>query len=207
MTKDKSMYLNTDFIDSLERFISVKAQQKGGSDFIGHCCLLKEQIPSSPPSPSELSNASIKLPSDNQDPQTSAATSPCYDHDIAPPLSGCIFFPEFDLFIDSPFDSMDIHAVGAKYNVERIKLKKRKKDGTPSFRFKRDEYLPARWHGVIDHEFACRNIDLTPISNGPIPISWKCMYLRNIKIKTPENNSIKKVCLTTFIVVYISNRF
>ena len=181
MSRDKSNFLDLSYLQCIENMCTLKPSQiTSPPDFIGHCCLVDHNIDASS-SLSEAKNSHINQPSNSRSPEKL--------------ISGCIFFPEYDLFIDSPFDCMDIHAVGAEYNTTRSLVKKRKREKN-SFPYKlnREEYLPARWHGVVSHEFAIEYSHLAPNPNGPPPNHWKCISLRNINIKMPHNNQKKKVC-------------
>ena len=181
MSRDAKHYCNHDLLDAFKEAISPFSKIiKTPVDYIGHCCTISR--PSRLPASAEGDEVIHKMPFSN-----------CPD--LTPRLSGCIFFPEFDIFIDSPMNCMDIHAVGAEVkNVVRKAKRKRSGKPTPPQKI---EYLPARWHCVVPHPFALENNSKAPIRNGVLPAGWKMMFLRKIKIKSPHNNQIiKKVsCL------------
>ena len=109
MAKDKHLFVNTQFVDALEDVSGKQPSRiKTPQGFIGHCCLLKDVI----------------VPTNQFVSKNVSSLSSIPKHST---LSGSIYFPEFDLFIDSPFDCMDIHAVGAEYNMINSPVKKRKK--------------------------------------------------------------------------------
>ena len=181
MSRDKSNFLDVNYLQCLENICSVKPSQiTSPPDFIGHCCIVDHNIEVFS-SHSESNNSRINKSSYSRPPERL--------------ISGCIFFPEYDLFIDSPFDCMDIHAVGAEYNTTRslVKKQKREKKSCP-YKLNREEYLPARWHGVVSHEFAIEHSHLAPNPNGPPPNHWKYKSLRKINVKMPHSNQRQKVC-------------
>lgn len=184
ISKDKQHHCSNDLLDA---FVTVSNMSNECINtpigFIGHCCTLDPQLLPTKPSPCSL--ISNVAPSEERNSKLNVAT-----------LSGCIFFPQFDLFVDSPFSCMDIHAVGAECTVHRKSVMKRDNKGnskkTPH---EIDAYLPARWHCVVSHEFATTNNHLSPKPNGKYPSHWKIMRLEKIKIKAPHNDTIAlKVC-------------
>ena len=184
MKKDVRNFVDSQYFDTLVSVSLLNPKQlRTPANFIGHCCLIEKNIPPSFQDHDLDAPATIHSPSSSNLPAT---------------LSGCIYFPEFDLFIDSPFDAMDIHAVGAEHNMVPSSYSPSKRRKTTRARTKkmvRDEYLPARWHGVISHKFATDNAAHSPSPNGPIPPDWNLVYLRDFKIKSPHNQSrTEKVC-------------
>ena len=106
-------------------------------------------------------------------------------------LSGCIFFPEFLLFIDSPIDCMDIHTVGGEYEMKESNKRDTCRSSSSSSKHQnKHEYLPPRWHGVVPHDFAVENAMLAPDRNGEFPDDWKSMYINNHKIALPHDENI-----------------
>ena len=174
MLKDSKHFISTSLLDSyIEAIALLPNKIVSPSAFIGHCCNID----------TDTSPAST-LPKQDDDLQRK-------NHSNVGRLSGCIFFPEFDIFIDSPMDCMDIHAVGAEYDYSVNDLK-RSIDGKPSPRTK-NFYLDARWHCVIPHEYAVLVNDISPIANENIPTTWNESIFRKIRIKSPHNRKIMKV--------------
>ena len=183
MIKDKSKFVNTQFVDTLEQVSGMKySSVNTPPGFVGHCCLIKDSVPKFVPPSQNVSK--LKHPDS--------------------PLSGCIHFPEFALFIDSPFDCMDIHAVGAEYDMINVVSNKRKNNISGGNKFEKYQYLPARWHTVIPHQFAMKHASTSPRPNGPIPKDWKYTKLRKIKIKSPHNNNnLETVCIVSTILMFV----
>ena len=190
--------------------------------YIGHCCVVGIVPPpiSSPPCTSsnpELDSSSPNVPSTSTVPSTLGDQSHHHLKDVDTTLSngaelsddalnssegvgrlsGCIFFPEFEIFIDSPLDCMDIHAVGPEHQYT-INKSKRNLKGESSFERKKECYLPARWHCVIPHYVAVEVENLAPASNDEtLPTDWRIKALNRIKINLPHNNKIKVSILFT----------
>lgn len=189
MESDANHHLDSSILQAFQFATNAKPRaQVTPSNYIGHCCIISrpiidESIESTHDSPSH-SEASCKhrLP-----------LSPTFIT-TRPRLSGCIHFPEFGIFIDSPMDCMDIHAVGAESHFVRNNKSKRNRSGkkkTPSA--KANVYLPARWHRVIPHTYAVRNNDKAPKLKDQLPQSWKKMMINNLKINLPHCIHKKKV--------------
>ena len=99
-------------------------------------------------------------------------------------LSGCIFYPEFNIFIDSPFDCVDVHALGEECSYKHNCLKRRSNGDMP--KPTKICNLNGRWHCVIPDNSAIKLEKISPSINGKIPSSWKVCFLRRIKVKTPH---------------------
>jgi len=183
--------------------------------YIGHCCIVgtvPPSISSPPPSTSSTNNpkrdsSSPPVPSTNtstvpsKDAVDSTSISSKKGADLSDDclnfsesvgrLSGCIFFPEFEMFIDSPLDCMDIHAVGPEHQYT-VNNSKRNANGEPSVERKKECYLPGRWHCVISHCVAVELENLAPQSNdAKLPTDWRIKVFNRIKINLPHNNKIK----------------
>ncbi len=206
MSSDSHQFLSTDLLDHYQSALSMPIRSVSTlGNYIGHCCSIG--IDSTPPVSSDAISNIIQ--SDNH---PSSTYQNCPSAMSTPPeittnteikvgrLSGCIFFPEFELFIDSPLDCMDIHAVGPEHRYESNRLK-RGSTGDPSLERKKVCFLPARWHCVISHEEALRVNELAPQSNSKtLPISWTTKLLHKIKINLPHNSSKKKVSIYIFVI-------
>ena len=184
LQKNKDKHANNDllhaYMNAVEMLPSPILTPAG---FIGHCCNIDDYNVNVPTNVIHK-NATV----------TDSMKSPSVVHDGR--LSGCIYFPEFQLFVDSPLDCTDIHALGAEKEVTAglvpifKKGKFRKNDGLRS-----RIYLPARWHCVILDDYARSNNDISPHRNGMLPKNWNCKFLSKIKISMPQNEDIvEKVC-------------
>ncbi len=173
MKKDSKHFISQSLLNGFNKALhSMSNNNIPLSDHIGHCCVI-----SSP----TLPKRSV-LPS-----------SPKVGR-----LSGCIFFPEFDIFIDSPLECMDIHALGEETSVSSQCLK-RKQSGSDTVK-KKTVLLDARWHCVIPPAVALSIHDRSPKPNDSVPPHWKDTLLHNIKVALPHNN--KK-----FMVSFCNGRF
>ena len=175
MKKDRAKFCNDSLLKAFIHADNTKKFPiKSPSNFVGHCCIIDD-------TKSPASSDSLIDSVSSSDPSK---------------LSGCIFFPDFNLFVDSPISCMDIHAVGAETSVRWKKSKKRLSDDSQKSSKETIEYLPARWHCVIPHTFALSHDHLAPRKNGTLPNSWSMTAFRNLKIKAPHNPAIiQKVCL------------
>ena len=177
MRHDKHKFESTVFFDHLEQASS--AQQStlldSHSEFIGHCCLIDK---------------SFRLETDPVHPNQHRCDR-SRERSIDSQLSGCIFFPEFLLFIDSPIDCMDIHTVGGEYEMKESNKRDTCRSSSSSSKHQnKREYLPPRWHGVVPNDFAVENAMLAPDRNGEFPDDWKSMYINNHKIALPHDENI-----------------
>ncbi|OEU10743.1 hypothetical protein FRACYDRAFT_246573 [Fragilariopsis cylindrus CCMP1102] len=182
MRHDKHKFESTVFFDHLEQASS--AQQStlldSHSEFIGHCCLIDK---------------SFRLETDPVHPNQHQCDR-SRERSIDSQLSGCIFFPEFLLFIDSPIDCMDIHTVGGEYKMKESNKRDTCRSSSSSSKHQnKREYLPPRWHGVVPNDFAVENAMLAPDRNGEFPDDWKSMYINNHKIALPHDENIFKMGL------------
>ena len=220
MLSDSKHYISQDLFKHYQTAATMPFETfQTPPDFIGHCCLLSDNgapVPSEVSIPSVASSIKSRTHADNLCSSTSflsanpsrSSSQDTYrkkvDSSVPPSvgrLSGCIFFPEFDLFIDSPLDCMDIHAVGPEYKYENVKVSNKRKLNTARVR-KKICYLPARWHCVISHEVAISIDHLAPNPNArEFPPNWSIKSLRGIKIKLPHNNEPK---VSTYFVISIS---
>ncbi|OEU15961.1 hypothetical protein FRACYDRAFT_240658 [Fragilariopsis cylindrus CCMP1102] len=161
MCHDKHKFESTVFFDHLEQASS--AQQStlldSHSEFIGHCCLI---------------NKSFRLETDPVHPNQHRCDQ-SRERSIDSRLSGCIFIPEFLLFIDSPIDCMDIHTVGGEYEMKESNKRDtcRLSSSSSKHQHYKHEYLPPRWGGVVPHDFAVENAMLAPDRYGEFPDDWK----------------------------------
>ncbi len=197
IAKDANHFVSTSLLTRWKDALSlIKLSGKTHSEHIGHCCDVHFHC---------------------DDTNTSASSSSCLSPDghtasekmIQPMqssidvgrLSGCIFFPEFDLFIDSPLECMDIHALGAEYTKSSNRLK-RKSGG--SQRNEKNCYLEARWHCVVPPDVAASIHDISPLPNVPIPNHWEVSLLHNIKVPVPHSQSdfmvryLRTLCVSLF---------
>ena len=187
MKADARHHLDSSILDAFQFATNAnpRAPELTPPNYIGHCCIIsrpiiQESMKSNTCPQSDFSCEPALLP-----PSPNFTT-------IRPSLSGCIHFPEFGIFIDSPMDCMDIHAVGAEsHYVTKNKLKRNRsgKMKPPPAKV----YLPARWHRVIPHTFAAKNHEKSPKLKAPIPESWKKMMINNLKINLPHCTHVKKV--------------
>lgn len=172
ISKESRKHSNTDILDMYKAAIDMHPGSiKTPPGYIGHCCSIDK--------PAQSSQDIINHPHETKEIHSTNESR----------LSGCIFYPEFCLFIDSPINCIDIHAVGAECNVTRTISKKRKhsRKGVSQIKKTSNIYLPARWHCVISHSFATSNNRVAPTFNGSYPKSWRIKYFRNLKISCPHN--------------------
>ena len=173
MVKDSKHFAHQGIFNAFTEAISTASatECKTPPNYIGHCCSIAR------PSRDAIVEGDLNLSVDEH------PTTDCNNNTA--PLSGCIFFPEFGIFIDSPFDCMDIHAVGAESNYVS-NMKKRCSSGFIKAATK-TTYLPARWHCVVSHQFAYENSCKSPSKNCGRPDSWSTTLYRKMKIKSPHN--------------------
>ncbi len=225
--QDTKNHADSYILDSFRHAIRSKNKSNcSPQNYIGHCCVISGHfrhhvqpfsVPSKMKSPksnpvthtiiSPKKSPASPVPA-NISPSKKSPASPskmAFPKSV-PRLSGTIHFPEFDLFIDSPMDCMDIHAVGAESNyVVKNKLKRNKEGNLkpPTA----EVYLPARWHRVVPHLFAVSVDDKAPEANAPLPESWNCTIFRNIKVKQPHSLEYKKVSNYLITKISIKNVF
>ena len=210
---DAKDHVDSYLLDSFHHALRSKGKTNcSPKNYIGHCCALSRPrhdnvTPSSAPS-KKVTTKCFSVPStiapSKSTPASSKTAAPPESPPITPRLSGCIHFPEFDLFVDSPMDCMDIHAVGAESKfIVKNKLKRNKSGNLkpPAAEI----YLPARWHRVVSHTFAASIDDKAPKANGPQPESWNSTILRNVKVKQPHCVESKKVSNYLIIKIPINN--
>ena len=202
MSSDSHLFLSTDLLNHYKKAVSMPVNSLSTiENYIGHCCIIGTDTSSS-------ASDSMK-----EDPRSSnnESVSPSCHHptkysvsNSVGRLSGCIFFPEFHLFIDSPFDCMDIHAVGPEY-IHKANVSKRTATGVPSTERNKECSLPARWHCVIPHEEALRANELAPQRNSKIiPSTCSHTVFHKIKINVPHDSKQIKVSIVYVIVLGFS---
>ena len=165
MMKDSKHFLSTTLVEHYSNLLSVPEGTSAISplNYIGHCCIVgcgQQVLECDADTPASLSGETARL-------------------------SGCVYFPEFDLFIDSTFDNVDVHILGAEYSSSPLSKKRSidrllEGDGFSNISSK------GRWHCVIPHEYACKIRNEAPIANGSNPTDWKVTTFRKIRIKCPH---------------------
>ena len=184
LRKDSHKHVNTDLLDAYVSAVRMLPSAiLSPSNFVGHCCNIDSNL-------AEMGSDDI---SEEAVPDIWASNPKLLSSSDAR-LSGCIHFPEFDLFIDSPVQCTGIHAVGAEFHAAKINKRKRKKLDCPMLRASKGAvYLPARWHCVISDSHARQNNQFAPECNGPVPANWRLQLISNVKIKIPYNDKVEKV--------------
>jgi len=192
LKKDAHKHVNTDILDAYVSAVRMLPSAiMSPPNYVGHCCNIKSNVAET----ASANSLEEVLPRSSRINPKSLSSSDAR-------LSGCIYFPEFDLFIDSPVQCTDIHAVGAESHAAKIKITKKRKrnrnmkthDLKSSLRATKGEtYLPARWHCVISDSHARHSNMFTPESNGPVPANWRMKLLSKVKINMPHNDKGEKV--------------
>ena len=200
MEVDAKHHLDLSILEAFRFAIRAKSpSQRSPPNYIGHCCILAR-----PTTPKKATSSSRSSDLDSCSIMPARLTT-TLNFTTRPRLSGCIHFPEFGVFIDSPIDCMDIHAVGAESRFVQKNKRKRNKLGhmkPPSAKV----YLPARWHRVIPHTYAIENDYRAPKIKAPLPQAWKTKIFNNIKIKEPHCQHTVKVS-SSFLNMMVSKSF
>ena len=202
LKKDAHKHVNTHILDAYVSAVRMLPSDiVSPPNYVGHCCNIKSNV-------AETASANSL---EEVLPRSSSIINPTSLSSSDARLSGCIYFPEFDLFIDSPVRCTDIHAVGAESHAAEIKVTKKRKrtintkkthnlKSSSLLRARKGEtYLPARWHCVISDSHARHSNMFTPASNGPVPANWRMKLLSKVKINMPHNDKAEKVRIIILI--------
>ena len=193
ITKDVNHFASSSLLRRLEEALfSITSTGVTHRGHIGHCCDVylqheEKNIMTSTVEKTKTHLKTVMKCSSSSVVENSLPPTPC-STELVGRLSGCVFFPEFDIFIDSPLECMDIHAVGAEVTISSNRPK-RKFPANDSSRKERNCYLEARWHCVVPPEVAAAIHDISPLPNNPIPNHWEVVLLHNIKVATPHNQN------------------
>lgn len=197
-------------------------------NYVGHCCLIEVQADKHKAS---ATIPKCKIPQDDTKPISSTGTSNELKNEQScsssaskassaqqivepsmskstqkrpsPALSGSIFYPEFNIFIDSPFQCVDVHALGEECSDEYNCLKRKVNHDSPKPR--RVCNLPGRWHCVVPYDSAKKLEKISPKGNGKIPSFWNVSLLHKIKVKLPHSSNEFKVRDITHIYIILSS--
>ena len=222
MKLDSKHFQSTDLLDHYSHAVEhQKSTSRSPPNYLGHCCLIElptvthnasttipkcqstkresNPIASCDTSNEPKNNHSCSSASSKNSPSAQQiavpSTSKSSHKTTSPALSGCIFYPEFNIFIDSPFHCVDVHALGEECSDEYNCLKRKMNRDSP--KPTRICNLPGRWHCVIPHNSARKLEKISPLSNGKIPSFWNVCLLRKIKVKLPHS---QKACQVRNIV-------
>ena len=154
-----------DFVQGLQEYeeSNGKVTPEG---YIGHCCLINRHYPDAKERKENVQNQQTKVILKREDlpdeliPKYFESPSP-----NRPRIGGSMCLPEYKLLLPSDEKSMDILGLG-----------------------KEEKYLKARWHYVIDEDWAQRKEirDVHPLKT--MPNNWKST---TVKLKVPIPHSLK----------------